>query len=104
MENSNLSMCSKNVTYAGLNIGKFIMAFVVVAIHSRNATYSYGQYPSIILWLTTLAVPFFFVTSGFLLARKLEKFSSVSEKENVLLDRSKQMFGCFSHGLLSISL
>lgn len=45
MENLTLSMSGKSVTYAGLDIGKFIMAFVLVAIHTRNTTYdnSYNQ-------------------------------------------------------------
>jgi peptidoglycan/LPS O-acetylase OafA/YrhL len=78
-------------TYVGIDIWKFIMAFAVVAIHSRNQTYAFGQYSECVTWFISLAVPFFFIVSGFLLAQKLEKIDDVSEKRAVLLARSKQM-------------
>jgi peptidoglycan/LPS O-acetylase OafA/YrhL len=78
-------------TYAGLDVWKFIMAFAVIAIHSRNKTYTFGQYSECITWFISLAVPFFFIVSGFLLAQKLDKLDDVNQKRAVFLARSKQM-------------
>jgi hypothetical protein len=86
--------------YAGIDVWKFVMAFAVIAIHSRNQVYTFGQYSDCVDWFISLAVPFFFIVSGFLLAQKLEKFESVSEKRAVLLARSKQMFRLYISWLI----
>jgi hypothetical protein len=78
-------------TYAGIDVWKFIMAFAVIAIHSRGQAYTFGQYSECITWIISLAVPFFFIVSGFLLAQKLDKLDDVDEKRDVFLARSKQM-------------
>ncbi|WP_223577734.1 acyltransferase family protein [Sphingobacterium sp. GVS05A] len=59
-------------TTGGLDIGKFIMSIVVVAIHTQPLA---GKISGISLALynffIALAVPFFFVASGYLLSRKI---------------------------------
>lgn len=94
----NSTLVSK--TYAGLDVWKFVMAFAVITIHSRTEKYAFGVYPDYISWFISLAVPFFFIVSGFLLAQKLHKLNSINEKKNLLLSRSKQMFKLFASWLM----
>lgn len=64
----------------GINLMKFLMAFAVVAIHSQNL--SVGQrYMPAINWVISLAVPFFFIVTGYFTARRLQSFNSEAESE-----------------------
>jgi peptidoglycan/LPS O-acetylase OafA/YrhL len=87
-------------TYAGLDVWKFIMAFAVIVIHSQNQKYTFGQYSECVTWFISLAVPFFFIVSGFLLAQKLETIDNVGKKRAVLLTRSKQMCRLYTSWLI----
>lgn len=78
-----------------IDVIKFIMAFGVVAIHSAACLNQ--EYVSIFQWFIRCAVPFFFITSGFLLERKLEKSDEVF---SVCLDRSKKLLRLFGIWLL----
>lgn len=49
--------------YKGIDVMKFLMAFIVVAIHTTTSN---------LLGLRDIAVPFFFVASGFFLFKKLD--------------------------------
>lgn len=67
--------------YNFLNIMRFIMAIMVVSIHtvplySLKDTYAYDLWKTISL----LAVPFFFISSGFFLGKKLNGYSEDGEK------------------------
>lgn len=55
--------------YLSVDIVKFIMAILVVGIHCNGI--GYGQYPHWLDFINKLAVPFFFVTTGFLIQRKI---------------------------------
>ena len=57
-------------TYTMVDVFKFILAFGVVAIHTRVPVNA--KYPLIIHYLINLAVPFFFMASGFLIARRIQ--------------------------------
>ena len=62
-----------------VDIFKFVMAFLVVAIHARalcgiSFTWDAANYA------LCLAVPFFFITSGYLLGRKLDTAKSRQEQ------------------------
>lgn len=76
MENTNYD----NQNYNAIDLTKFICAILVVAIHIKpfgdNADFRFLNY-GIQNYLARIAVPFFFVTSGFLLYRKtsFENFS-----------------------------
>ena len=50
----------------GIDIFKFIMAFAVILIHFPPV-FDIGHeiYPEVIRWLIRLAVPFFFIVSGY---------------------------------------
>ena len=58
--------------YPGLDFAKFFMAICVVLIHIRglNSGWSPGETANYII---ALAVPFFFICSGFLLANKIQR-------------------------------
>lgn len=76
---------------------KYIMAFGVVTIHVGTV---YGRFPSLIEWFISLAVPFFFLTSGYLLSRKLESEDSIAQKRIMLRRRACQIFRLFGIWLL----
>ena len=59
--------------YLSVDIVKFIMAILVVGIHC--SVVGYGQYPQWLNFINKLAVPFFFVTTGFLIQRKISNTS-----------------------------
>ncbi len=84
MQNSNLD---KQTEYNAVDLAKFICAMLVITMHVAP----FGETDNGILrlinygienWLARIAVPFFFVTSGFLLYRK-------SSLENFSLERTK---------------
>lgn len=52
------------------------MAYAVVAIHFRPNFGHDWHYPTIVFWFIRMAVPFFFITSGYLLQRKFESETS----------------------------
>jgi peptidoglycan/LPS O-acetylase OafA/YrhL len=59
--------------YNNIDLWKFIMAFAVVAIHTgplKNTGSETAQ--KIYTVLVSMAVPFFFMASGYLLASKME--------------------------------
>lgn len=63
---------SKNKYYS-IDILKFIMALVVIAIHTKLLYYFDNKnITKIHMILIEYAVPFFFLSSGFLLGLKLE--------------------------------
>lgn len=64
----------RNATsFNGIDLVKFICAFLVCAIHIDPLTGSAAQYSYLLrLGLCRIAVPFFFVASGFFLFRKMD--------------------------------
>lgn len=66
-----------------IDLVKFVMAFVVVAIHTEPLIYcSNENVLKIYNQILSLAVPFFFLSSGYLLAVKMTK--DFNSKENIL--------------------
>ena len=61
--------------YALIDIFKFIFAIVVVFIHTCSERYQNG----LITILISMAVPYFFVASGFFLNKKLRKMENKKE-------------------------
>ena len=59
--------------YTMIDVTKLIMAYCVLAIHTRVPVNA--EYPLIIHYLINLAVPFFFITSGFLIAKGINNTS-----------------------------
>ena len=83
---------------SGVDVVKFVMAFAVIAIHVE-AVASF-DFPEIIQWFIALAVPFFFITSGYLLGRKLTDIPLIGEKRKFLSDRSCKLFRLFAYWLI----
>lgn len=78
--------------YNSLDLFKFIMAVFVVCIH----TFPWGKFSDNIIvdifdMLTTIAVPFFFLTSGFILARKFKDSYASETNQRIVFNRFKQM-------------
>lgn len=64
-------------SYPGIDILKFLFAICVVSIHTLPAGYFTNPFAGRVYdYLCASAVPFFFVSSGFLLAQKTENRSS----------------------------
>ncbi len=62
----------KKKTYNSIDITKYIMAFAVIAIHTEPFRYcEVDSIKKIATILFTMAVPFFFLASGYLLASKM---------------------------------
>lgn len=79
MKINNAALCisaEPKKEFVGINIVKFVCAFLVAAIHiSPLSTYSLTADYFVRDYLTRIAVPFFFVCSGFFLFRKTEERS-----------------------------
>lgn len=76
---------------------KLIMAFAVIAIHVSAVTGA--AWPPAFEWFIRLAVPFFFITSGYLLAVKISGTSAV-ENRTMLRDRSLKLLRLYAKWLL----
>lgn len=67
-----------------VDVGKFFMAFVVIAIHTHPFE---GLEQSVFITIYFLschcAVPFFFLSTGYLLARKLKSKNTIDEKNKL---------------------
>src|SRR5690606_23055977 len=72
-----------NANYVGLDYFKIVAAVLVIAIHT-GPLMSYSEYADFLLTsiLARLAVPFFFMVSGFLLFRKIA--SKPDEAKDIL--------------------
>lgn len=75
------------------------MSLCVVAIHVASGSCIGITFPYMFSWFIRLAVPFFFVTSGFLLARELSCKEDY-EKESFLKVRTGKILKLFSLWLL----
>ena len=62
--------------YNFLDVAKCIMALCVVGLHSHGI--AHDDYAPFFHYLLLSAVPFFFITSGFLVGRKLGDDSSAN--------------------------
>lgn len=85
--------------YIGVDICKYIMAFAVVAIHVSTPGCIGIKLPDILVWFVRLAVPFFFVASGFFLQHKLERLA-LEERIKALRRRSSQLIKLFCYWLI----
>lgn len=85
----------KSSQLAGVDLIKYLMAFCVVAIHFRanyvEAGHDNFAYPIFFDWLIRLAVPFFFMATGFLLQRKLSDMDSAPLRRRFMLQRCRKV-------------
>ena len=89
----------------GVDMFKLIMAMSVVAIHIASADCVTGVWPVYVEWFIRLAVPFFFITSGYLIASRLPE--RAADKKKFLLRRAKKIIRLFVYWIgiyLPISL
>lgn len=79
--------------YPGIDVIKFIMAFAVVSIHAPEYLWPEARvYPEFFRWFIRLAVPFFFIVSGFLIQGKLDTMNGIEEQSTYLRKRSLHIF------------
>ena len=86
MQTSTLTPTS-NRTFAGIDLMKFLAAILVVAIHTRpfyDIDYRLGFVVENIL--TRIAVPFFFISSGYFFADKILSLPTIEQKRKVLIN------------------
>lgn len=77
--------------HIGIDVAKYIMAFAVVAIHFRpNFSHDF-YYPDIFQWSIMLAVPFYFITSGYLIQSKINLKPTASLKQEYLRYRARKI-------------
>lgn len=74
---------------------KLIMAFAVVAIHVRAVYGDAHGYSPAFNWFIELAVPYFFIVSGYLIGNKLDRMATVDEKRAALRSRSGKCLRMF---------
>lgn len=73
MENNSTDAATLNQKYNGIDLIKFIMAIFIVMMHSNcMIDISYNINYAFKWGITRIAVPFFFIASGFLLYRKID--------------------------------
>lgn len=80
-----------------IDIFKFIMSLFVILLHVPSVIYddTLSVYPSGIQMIFAFAVPYFFISSGFLTARKLRSFNSEEEKDRYLRNRIRDILKVF---------
>lgn len=90
---------SKLIQLTGIDITKFIMSFAVIAIHVSAGSCTGIPLPTGVEYIVRLAVPFFFICSGFLVTRKIElmEYDDISA---MFRKRSLQLFRIFGIWLL----
>ncbi len=86
--------------YALIDIFKFIFAIVVIFIHTCSGRY----HNELIMILIDMAVPFFFVASGFFLNKKLKKIESKKRTVTNYLMKIFKMYVIISGVMLLMEL
>lgn len=85
---------------AGIDLMKYIMAYGVVAIHFRPNVGNGFDYLYILDWFIKLAVPFFFITSGYLLQRKIDNAVDVTVARQTILTNALKILRLWTLWLL----
>lgn len=85
--------------YNGIDLLKYIMALAVVTIHNGAINVNF-QYPPTIVFFIRSAVPFFFIVSGYFLARKLHQIKEPDKCRSFLHKRSKHLIIIFGVWLI----
>lgn len=77
-------MNNNTKSYNGIDIGKFICAFLIIAIHT-NPFISIDERLNhvVVNYIARIAVPFFFISSGFFLFRKMDLDGFYADKNRI---------------------
>lgn len=82
----------KNAKENGIDLFKLIMSICVVAIHTHPLNGCENKTIQLVYHnIVSLAVPFFFIASGFLLSSKMEENSSLEKSSIVVKSYLKRM-------------
>lgn len=90
---------SEKKNFYCIDLFKYIMALAVVTIHTGAININY-EYPPIVVWFIRSAVPFFFIVSGFFIARKLYESKTKEKRQHFLRKRAIQLIRIFSIWLI----
>lgn len=87
---NNTSTISNRINYNGIDIMKLVCAILVVFLHTY--CYDFGK-AGILLkeGITYVAVPFFFIASGFFLNAGIDRCNTQDEKKNYILKYEKRV-------------
>lgn len=77
---------------SGVDLLKYIMAFAVVTIHFRSIYGTTPEAPDISEWFIRMAVPYYFIASGYLLERKLASETAVPDARRLTRRRAGKLF------------
>ncbi len=86
--------------FTGIDIFKFLFSLAVIAIHVSVHSFTCTTLPDMLHWLIFLCVPFFFITSGFLVARKVDMLQDNVEVRAFFRHRSFQLLRIYCCWLL----
>lgn len=75
--------------YNSIDVMKFIMSFAVITIHVPGLIPIFPYSPTL-EWLIRLAVPFFFITSGYLITQRMQRINTKTEKKSYLISKAKK--------------
>lgn len=79
-------------TKKGIDLVKFILALFVIGIHTSVEGLFHGFMREIVHVILTLAVPYFFIASGYLLFSKVEFPVKSSQSRKIIFDYVKKIF------------
>lgn len=99
MISSRHNSMARQVQFRGIDVTKFIMAFAVIVIHVASVTMCFDKLSAATRWFVCLAVPFYFICSGYLFAF----FNSTTDKKRLsekAMGRSKKLFRLFFYWIL----
>ena len=88
-----VSKCLKDMKqYKSIDLFKFFCAFLIIVLH----TSPFSSYSNILTFgirniITIIAVPFFFISSGFMVFKKLETFEIQNEKNAYMKKHIKRI-------------
>lgn len=84
-----------------IDIWKLIMAFAVVAIHAPEYLFPNDRvYPEAVKVFISLAVPYFFIVSGFFMMKKVDQGCNLICKKTYLLRRAKSLIKIYCYWLI----
>lgn len=78
----------------GIDITKLAMAYCVVAIHAESWYLNASHWPGCVEWIIRMAVPFFFMVTGFFTAKTLERTPQAGQSA-LLRNHSRRRFLLF---------
>ena len=85
LENGKLNDVTVTKPFCAMDIAKFVMAILVVALHTKPFASLNNEYVNVLFnAIVSLAVPFFFMCTGFLLENRILTLNEEKQKQEVI--------------------